>query len=78
MDPLAFIRDPDRWPCHPVLPVVNRLYKPGIVLAGDAPVVYEVNMYGLKTGLLAPQLARVPTHTYTSYEEMLEDGWRID
>lgn len=79
---LAFIRNPDQWPCWPRLPLKRRVNhnsetEVGVLLAQDEtdlPIkVWRCNLYeriNPKTTLY---------YEYASFEELLIEGkWRID
>lgn len=77
---LAAINDQDSWPHWPVLPV-KEISKPanerrhGIVLASDLTTVWLINLFTLKSGKIAPQLAGHESIKFSTVEEMVASGW---
>ena len=83
---LKFIRTPDDWPAWPVLPMrkyskgeaAGRFPEVGFIWADDeAPCVRLGNLYELANQKQL-NVIDVPTKSYSSFEEMLEDGWEVD
>jgi hypothetical protein len=74
----AFIRDTDRWPCWPRLPV--KRMKPGatwpelgLILAGQLTTVILAGLYD------APEkISGAETVHYGSVEGVIADGWVVD
>jgi hypothetical protein len=80
---LAFLKNPDLW-VHVIMPVVKRsasgeMPEVGFVLPEGKAKVYKANMWALSPDIhLYKQLEGVPVSEYTSYEEMVTDGWEVD
>jgi hypothetical protein len=81
---VAFMRDPDRWPNWPVLPVVERSgnRRPGIMTEqaiGSKPRVWVgAIMWKLKKGDLVEQLEQMAEFKeYESFEALALE-WRVD
>lgn len=88
-DHLKMMRDPNRWPCWPLLPLHHRTRaaKDGsggrelgfLVEAGmrgeAAPKVY----IGLiQFGLMGQRLSELPTEEFPTLEALVDDGWEVD
>lgn len=72
-DHVAFMKDPFEWP-NLVLPV--KRFRGTIevgLLIGDGPIVYLANMWDKGVNL-----KQVATAKYATFEELHEDGWRVD
>ena len=67
---LDMMQHPHKWP-QSVLPLMNG-GKEGILL-GSFPTVYLCNMYWMPD-----DLSKCPQEHYTSYEEIIAAGWRVD
>lgn len=72
------LADPSTWPLGRVLPLVRpdgSICPPlGLLLAGQGPVVFEVNL----TEADPARLRTCPRHRYGSFEEVEADGWVVD
>ena len=72
---LAFIRDPNKWPHWPRLPLVHKTRRfsdqgrYGTLLATGQPTVYLGTMY--------EDLSKAETEKYSSFEELVRD-WGVD
>ena len=79
---LNMINNVDLWSAYPVLPLVRRLQNQplecGFIVASSDPIIYKGNIFGLKNGLLGPQLLEFESVKYPSFEEILDDGWEVD
>lgn len=67
---LKWMKDPNLW-SKMVLPLMNS-GREGILL-GDKPTVYLCNMF-----MPPPDMSTCPQEVYTSYEEIIAAGWRVD
>ena len=72
------IRDEERWPNWPVLPVKERggERRIGVIFTGSA-TVWLVNMFSLHT-LSGEQLKHVPCLAFDSVEDLVRAGWAGD
>lgn len=77
-DDLNLLNDQKQWTWYPVVPMINKEKKNGLVVAGRGFFVFEKNMYDLASGPIAPQLEQAKCHSYISFESMLDDGWECD
>jgi hypothetical protein len=66
---LQFMKDPDRWPRWPLLPV-KRGTQMGLML--EHPRVYLRNLWD------STPLADVESIKYDTYESVIADGWIVD
>jgi hypothetical protein len=80
---LAMISDPSRWPCWPFLPLkrpkAGGTWPPdmGLLWAGSGGLtVHACNL--LVVPPTAAEFRSLPSQTYASAEEMLDDGWLVD
>lgn len=77
---LQMMQDPDEWPYWPQLPLKRRFRdkprKPGpmygflVAIPELRPIVF--------VGLIGAVQENRPTIEYSSFEELLEDGWLVD
>jgi len=81
---LAFIKQPERWPNWPYLPVVSLNYPEGpcgILFADGKPtVIVDANVFRLGElpwGARKEKLKSFVRKDYNSYEELLKE-WRVD
>lgn len=79
---LEFMRDPDKWPLWPILPLKRRSNIAGIppetgFMAGGWPgIVYRGNLHEVKTGMnLNDHFSR---SEFLSLEAVVAAGWRVD
>jgi len=83
---VAMMKNPDAWPCWPVLPV--KLYskpdnfpKCGFLFADGKPAIYMTNLYALddRPGTTYKEkLEGVERVEFSSFEEMVATGWEVD
>ncbi|MBI2851974.1 MAG: hypothetical protein HYX84_02555 [Chloroflexi bacterium] len=73
MDHIQMLKDEDRWPRWPVLPMIRRRDgECGLVVAGRGPTIYLANLF---------QLDKLPSAekiSFASYEDMVDAGWEVD
>ncbi len=50
----------------------------GFLAKGRGTKLYLANIVFLETGLLAPQLEKLPSKNYENIDAMLADGWEVD
>lgn len=71
MDALEFIRDPDKWPTWPILPMKRR-YELGFffndMLTNNHVVFYVGNIYERDKAIQQD----------VSPEQLLAEGWKVD
>lgn len=78
---VAFMKDSDNWPAWPFLPL--KKYKSndsvcGVLWVADnkKAIIHLGNMFNLpKT---KEEFKKLPTITYNSFEELVNDGWCVD
>lgn len=75
-DDAGFMANPMRWP-NMILPVKrNRQYEKNIgCLVGDGPTVYFFNMWDIPE---VKEWKEIEHHTYTDFQAIVDDGWRVD
>lgn len=70
---ISMMQDEDKWPHWPILPLVNRTgnSRPecGFLFVSSGPTVFIGNMWDPKFD---------NPKKYNSYQEIVDDGWRID
>lgn len=83
VEDLAMLKKPAQWPMWPMLPlkrrskIIGELPDSGVLLdLRNAIRVYLENIYSLKTS--DKTIAETPFKEYTSFDELLDDGWEID
>ncbi len=75
------IRDPNKWPQWPYLPVKKHLryeLKCGVIIEDGAKdvTIYMTNLFNLpKT---SAEFKALPQVKYNSVDELLNDGWEVD
>jgi len=84
---LGLLMATEKWPYHPVLPMIKLTKGPGISISGivtarevkgEGPIrVYYKNIYELISGLLEPQLESCEFEEFDNADELLE-AWRVD
>lgn len=75
MSDVEFMKDPDKWPYWPVLPLkryVNNNLECGLIFASGEPKIFLTNVFAGKN------LEEVDTISYESYEALTGAGWMID
>lgn len=77
---LDMVKDPDRWPQWPILPLKrgDQNEEIGFLVASGIPTVYLKNIWALKPGPMRDQLEGVSNLGYSTFEELISDGWRVD
>lgn len=69
------------WPMWPLLPMKRwrdaEGYQEGVIASGK-PVVYRTNIFNIPAGMLKDVLPPFDKIEYTSFESMVDDGWRVD
>ena len=73
---LEMMKDEDRWPVWPFLPLKRGEFsrgEVGILVAGMGPLVHMVNLFETANKLRDCQKAE-----YTSFEQLVSDGWVVD
>lgn len=80
---LKMMKEPDSWPLWPLLPMkkVADTGNPGFLLATGKPKLYlrnflELKDIGIRT--IGEVDEKIAAKEYTSFEEILDDGWIID
>ena len=71
---LDMMKNPDRWPVWPLLPLIKGKDEVGVLLQSEgAYIVVLANLYMMPKSLdLAPQIK------YDSAEAIVADGWIVD
>jgi hypothetical protein len=70
---IEFHTDEGKWPSWPVLPLKNVINnKLGILYSGHGLTVFECNMFQIK------DLSAVPFQKFTTIDELIAEGWRVD
>ena len=70
---VEFMQRPNLWPVWPFLPL-KRPGELGVLVElqrGVEPTVHLANLYMVKIGVS-------PTKTYSSFQALYDDGWRVD
>lgn len=80
-DHLAMMKDSSRWPCWPFLPLKrgnNELKDKnlGVLVSGYGPKVFHQYLFDLPSTI--EKLESSPNTEYSSFEELLADGWVVD
>lgn len=85
-DHVEMMKEPERWPLYSVLAMkrsnsgeltIDEGF--AIMVAYDPLAVYKIGVGRLTPGsLLKTQLVGVPRLEYASYEDIYDDGWRVD
>ena len=78
---VIMMKDPDRWPTWPRLPLVKRdgSHAVGFLLntvlegAHTDPTVYIGNLFNARL-----DVETCPCIQYASFEALYDDGWRVD
>ena len=78
---LAMMANPGRWPCWPFLPLVRVRgggWPPdqGLLWAGSGLTVHLCNLLMIPKSV--EEFRALPSLTYGSLEEILNDGWEVD
>lgn len=77
---IAFIKNPERWPAYPFLPVKHRTKTDGVFPLHATIVkffktrVYHINMYSIDG---ATKFAELPRTEYESVEALAQE-WEVD
>ncbi len=81
-DHLAMVKDQDRWPCWPYLPVKRRdknmeSKNLGILWIGTGGlIVHHTYLFGMPKTI--EEFKAMPKTEYQTHEAMLADGWEVD
>lgn len=84
LDDRAFISDPNRWPCWPLLPIKrgNQQLNDknlGVLFDTDPKKGYRVyHCYLFDLPMPQKQFAQVPHTDYATVDALLADGWMVD
>lgn len=71
---IKMVSNEDSWPGWPVLPLKNtHNHKLGLLFTGHPNRVFEGNIFSLPG-----DLTTLPNQTYSSAQDMMLDGWRVD
>ena len=82
---LDFLKDPDRWPLWPLLPIKRSRPKQGpecaLMFASGKPEVIFGDLYALDSRpgeSYSEKFAGLQRKEYPTFEAMVADGWRPD
>ena len=76
---IDMMRDPDRWPQWPVLPVKRTdltkdpAREVGIIGDGGGPTIHLRNLFASST-----QIKDAKRMEYLDFTELVQDGWGVD
>lgn len=76
MNDITMMKDSDRWPQWPFLPVKHRHQRDpmplcGVLFADTKPIVLEVNLFAMEG------IEDVKRHSYPTFEALAEE-WEVD
>lgn len=76
---IDMIRDPDKWPRFPVLPVVRKQDEAVILCTTlEGNLEGEITLYFWNLWDTAAKLKDAKQITYPNAEAVVADGWRVD
>jgi hypothetical protein len=74
-DHVAFMKDQDKWPTWPRLPIKRKRSEGwpelGLLIGGAGPNVYLANLF-------EKAIDTTKVIEYDSYEDLFNEGWRVD
>ena len=71
---LDMMKNPDRWPCWPYLPLIKKAGDLGVLLDSDkGKIVVLANLF-----MLPKSFDQAPHLKYDSCEAIIADGWIVD
>lgn len=77
-DHITMMTVPDLWPDQGILPLVRRENEVGVLLLGEEIGRTEVFIANCLDPRLRQEEVELDSLTYQSFQDILDDGWRVD